>query len=133
MNYRTLVILLGFPGLLPAQTPIPSPNPPHHAKSAAKVKTPALGSRFSLPPLRVPETQTRLMDQAYYDNLNLFLSTNYSMGKNPQASGDPLLGIAGSVASGVCAGVAAVQWLDAQGKNSKKTNDKPANPAAKAL
>jgi hypothetical protein len=69
--------------------------------------------------------------------LSRFLQETCGTGKTRELSGtDKLLGTLGTMASGVCAGVAAVQWLDAQNSPGQKTNGSKGpgtNPSAKTI
>ena len=137
MKIQTFLILWLLPALLSAQTPVPAPKAPaakktYHAQIFLKKKSVSIQSG-TLPALRYQETQPLLMDQATYGRLNAFLSLNYSAGRPSLSSGDKLLGLVGTMAGGVCAGVAAVQWMDAQGKNHKKIETSNSEPKTKNI
>jgi hypothetical protein len=69
--------------------------------------------------------------------LSRFLQETCGTGKTRELSGtDKLLGTLGTMASGACAGVAAVQWLDSQNSPGQKANGGKGpgtNPSAKTI
>jgi hypothetical protein len=69
--------------------------------------------------------------------LSRFLQETCGTGKNRELSGtDKILGTLGALASGACAGVAAVQWLDSQNSQNQKVNggkNPGTNPSAKTI
>jgi len=155
VNFKSFIFLSLIPAFVLAQTPVPTPpthrsKKPYHAKIFLQKKSitsqsaalPAVppSLKNSLPfelrgTSRSPETQARPMDTNDYQRLNSFFMSNYSMGKTSNPSGDGFWGLAGTMASGVCAGIAAAQWLEAQGKNNQKTEPKPSSgiPKTKSL
>ena len=76
-------------------------------------------------------------DGADSAQLSWFLQETCGTGKRRELSGtDKLLGTLGTMASGAFAGVAAVQWLDAQNAQAKKADGSKGpgtNPSAKAI
>jgi hypothetical protein len=82
----------------------------------------------------LPQTRPGGTDSA---ELGRFLQETCGTGKTRELSGsDKILGTLGTLASGACAGVAAVQWLDSQNSAGQKVNggkNSGSNPSAKTI